>query len=131
MILEPMDSDERDLATLPFQHLVENMLLEISLSNKEWISNNYSYVLDLHRSLYKWSEYYDRNEKKGLAVTYGAFPNQNNIPSHAKDLKLSVDIDDSELFELYSDVVGKDLNDNLVNRDFVEFCEFETITSQM
>ena len=130
MILEPIDSDERDLATLPFQHLVENMLLEISLGNKEWISNNYSYVLDLHKSLCKWSEYYDRNEKKGLAITYGAFPNQNNLPSHAKDLKLSLDIDDSELFELYSDAVGKDLNDNLVNRDFAELCEFETITSQ-
>lgn len=56
-ILAPLDSNERDIAELPFKHLVECMLLEISQQDKEWVTNNSDYIVSLHSSLSGWTEY--------------------------------------------------------------------------
>lgn len=73
-ILEPVDPEERDLGEQPFVHLVENMLLEISLQDSDWMKANAEYVLALHQSLHDWRSYYDRNKKKVLFSSMARFP---------------------------------------------------------
>lgn len=127
-VLSPLSSKECDITLLPFKHLVENMLLEISLNNEEWIEENYSYILSLHSTLSGWTEYYDKNKNEGFAVTYGAFPNKNNAPCLVDDLKYGVDIPE-ELKDLYREVVGEDLHDMLVQEDFVPYYDFDMLSA--
>lgn len=128
-VLPALDADERDIAQLPFKHLVENMLLEISLQTNQWVKTNYNYILQLHQSICNWSEYYDRNNKKGFAITYGAFPNKMYEPCRAEDLKYGLNLLD-ELMTMYQSVLGQDLKSSLINEDFHSFCEFETLSDE-
>jgi hypothetical protein len=122
------DADERDIAMLPFKHLVENMLLEIATRDNQWVEANYDYVVSLHAQLCNWSEYYDKNNKKGFAVTYGAYPNKLNEPSKLESLKRGLNIPEV-LVNLYQSVMGRDLCKILVNEDFSSFCEFQTLSA--
>lgn len=128
-ILQPIDSNERDIADLPFKHLVENLFLEISVNSSEWVYSNMDYILSLHSVLSSWAEYYNRNNGDGLCVKYGAFPNRNGNPTIARELKKGVDISD-DLASLYTEVLNLDLNERLVEERFEQFYEFETITSK-
>lgn len=128
-ILAPNDSNERDIAELPFKHLVECMLLEISQQNIEWVANNIEYIVSLHSSLSGWAEYYNRNNHEGLCLKYGAFPNRNGYPSLARDLENGIDIPD-ELSTLYQEVMGKDLNDRMVDNRFEAFCDFMDLSAK-
>ena len=128
-LLVAIDADERDISQLPFKHLVENMLLEISLQTSEWVETNYDYILKLHESIHQWNEYYDRNNKKGFAITYGAFPNKMNELCRAEDLSYGNNID-KQLMSLYKTVFGTDLEKSLVNDDFHSFCEFQTLSNE-
>lgn len=128
-LLPALDSNERDIAELPFKHLVENMLLEISQHNSEWIEENMNYILDFHSSLSQWSEYYNRNNKDGLCVKYGAFPNRNGQSCLSKDLERGVDIP-MELSKLYSEVMNADLNERLIDERFASFCEFPDLSGK-
>ena len=128
-ILAAIDSEERDIAQLPFKHLVENMLLEISLQTAEWVESNYDYILKLHESICNWNEYYDRNNKKGFAITYGAFPNKLNEPCRADELKYGLNLDE-QLTPLYKTALGVDLKASLVNDDFHTFYEFQTLSNE-
>jgi hypothetical protein len=127
-VLSPLDSDERDIAQLPFQHLVENMLLEISCQDAAWMETNANYVFELHSALSAWSEYYNRNDKKGLATTYGAYPNRVNQPNTVSSLKYCLD-DLTELKPLYKAVLNVDIDEVLVNEEYQDFCEFTKITA--
>lgn len=128
-LLPALDSNERDVAELPFKHLVENMLLEISQHDSEWTEANMEYILDLHSNLSKWSDYYNRNNQDGLCVKYGAFPNRNGEPCLSKDLERGVDIPD-ELASLYKEVMNADLNDRLVDERFESFCDFSDLSGK-
>ena len=129
-ILAPLSSDERDITELPFKHLVENMLLKISLMDSENVQENYEYILNLHQNLSSWSSYYDSNNAKGYAIEYGAFPNQLYIPCKASDLKVATDISDEKLASLYNNIFNIDIKDELVCEDFNTFCAFEQIDSK-
>lgn len=129
-ILAPLSSDERDITELPFKHLVENMLLEISLMDSENVKENYDYILNLHRNLSSWSSYYDHNNSKGYAIEYGAFPNQLYIPCKVSDLKVATDISNEKLIRLYNNIFDVDIKDELVCEDFNSFCTFEQIDSK-
>ena len=128
-ILAPLDSNEKDLAELPFKHLVECMLLEISQHDDEWVANNIEYILSLHSSLSGWIEYYNRNNHDGLCIKYGAYPNRNGRPSLVRDLEKGIDIPD-ELSTLYQEVMGKDLNDRMVDNRFEAFCDFVELSAK-
>lgn len=127
-VLPPLDSNERDIAQLPFKHLVENLLLEISMKDAAWISNKKEYIYSFHNMIHTWNEYFDRNNpsKEGLAVRYGAFYNMHNVPCATKELKQGINIPD-ELFELYQSVFDKDLKDTLVDAEYVSFFDFPKI----
>lgn len=122
-LLSQIDSNERDIAELPFKHLVENMLLEISQRDSEWTEAHMEYILDLHSNLSSWPEYYNRNTKDGLCVKYGAFTNRNGKPCLYRNLEKGVDIPE-ELASLYKEVMNADLNDRLVDERFESFCDF-------
>lgn len=128
IILHPVNSEEGDIANLPFQHLVQNLLLEISLKDAEWVEENSDYVYALHQTLSGWADYYNKNDKKGFAKEFGAFPNLYNNPSMAGDLSAAIDLPD-ELFNLYEKVMGEDLKESIVNPDYVSFCEFPELTA--
>ena len=85
----PEDKEEYDIAQLPFQHLVENMLLEISMKNNEWVLENKDYIHSLHDALQNWNNYFDSKtpSKDCFASKYGAYPNMHYVPCMAKDLK--------------------------------------------
>lgn len=128
-ILAPLDSNERDIAELPFKHLVECMLLEISQQDKEWVTNNSDYIVSLHSSLSGWTEYYNRSNHDGLCIKYGAFPNRNGYPSLVRDLEKGIDIP-NELLTLYQEVMGKDLNDRMIDDRFEAFCDFVELSAK-
>lgn len=128
-MMAPLDSNERDIAELPFKHLVECMLLEISQQDKEWITNNSDYIISLHSSLSEWTEYYNRNNHDGLCIKYGAFPNRNGCPSMVRNLEKGIDIPD-ELSVLYQEVMENDLNDRLVDNRFESFCDFNNLSAK-
>lgn len=125
-VLEPLDSDEHDIAALPFKHLIKNLLLEISTKDAEWVDANKEYVRSLHQSLAKWAEYYNRNDKKGFAKDFACFPNMLMQPTLAAELRSAKDIP-AELFGLYEAIVNVNLRDTLVDTDFAEFCEFTSV----
>ena len=127
--LLPLDSNEKDIAELPFKHLVECMLLEISQKDPDWVISNMDYVVSLHSTLSNWTEYYNRNTKDGLCVKYGAFPNRNSQPCIARDLEKGVEIPD-ELAQLYKEVIGKDLNERLVDYQFEPFFDFVNLSAK-
>lgn len=128
-VLSPLDSNERDIAELPFKHLIECMLLEISQKKAEWVKDNMEYIISLHSVLSNWQEYYNRNNRDGLCIKYGAFPNRNGTPSMVCDLKKSTDIPE-ELSHLYQEVIGDDLNDSLVDNQFENFYDFVELSSK-
>ena len=128
-IMAPLDSNERDIAELPFKHLVECMLLEISQHDEVWVTNNIDYIVSLHSSISEWTEYYNRNNRDGLCIKYGAFPNRNGCPSMVRNLEKGIDIPD-ELSVLYQDVMENDLNDRLVDNRFESFCDFDELTAK-
>lgn len=128
-ILPHLDSNERDVAALPFKHLVECILLEISQKDSEWVAENIDYVLALHSSLCSWTEYYNQNTKDGLSTKYGAYPNRNLQPCMSRDLKRGIDIP-SELANLYEEVLNKDLNDSLVDERFEMMFDFSKLTAK-
>ncbi len=128
-ILVPLDSNERDIAELPFKHLVECMLLEVSQHDEVWVTNNIDYIVSLHSSLSEWTEYYNRNNHDGLCTKYGAFPNRNGYPSLVRDLERGIDIPE-ELSILYQEVMGKDLNDKMVDNRFEAFCDFVELSAK-
>ena len=125
-VLPALDSDEKDIAPLPFKHLIENLLLEISTKDSDWVNQNANYIHALHQSMAKWSEYYNRNDRKGLALDYACFPNMLSTPSLAKDLRSAEDIPE-EIFDLYATVMGVDLRDSLVLQDYSVFYEFPRV----
>lgn len=128
VILSPVDADEGDIADLPFQHLIQNLLLEISLKDADWVENNSDYVYALHQSLSGWAAYYNKNDKKGFVKDFGAFPNIYNSPSKAEDLSAGSDIPE-ELFALYEKVKGKDLKESIVNPHYIPFFDFPELTA--
>lgn len=128
-VLVPLDSSERDIAELPFKHLVECMLLEISQNDTEWITANMDYIVSIHSVLSNWAEYYNRNNHDGLCVKYGAFPNRNASSCVVRDLEKGIDIP-NELSVLYQDVIGKDLNDRLVDNQFEPFYDFVELSAK-
>lgn len=128
-ILSPLDSNERDIAELPFKHLIECMLLEISQNDSAWVRDNMNYIVSLHNILSGWSEYYNRNSHDGLCVKYGAFPNRNASPCVVRDLQKGIDIPD-ELSLLYQGVMGKDLNDRLVDNQFESYYDFVELSAK-
>lgn len=126
--LAPLSSDERDLTELPFQYLIENLLLEISQKNSDWVRENMKYVHSLHECLSSWTQYYSRDSKDGYAKKYGAYPNTLLNPSMAGELKKGVKIPD-ELIDFYQAIIGKNLKESLIHDDFSCFCEFEEINA--
>jgi len=128
-ILPPLDNNEKEIAELPFKHLVECMLLEISQKDSDWATSNMDYVVSLHSVLSNWTEYYNRNTKDGLCVKYGAFPNRNGRPCIVRDLEKGVEIPD-ELAHLYQDVMSRDLNERLVDDRFESFFDFDTLSAK-
>lgn len=128
-ILTPLDNNEKEIAELPFKHLVECMLLEISQKDSDWVTSNMDYVVSLHSVLSKWSEYYNRNTQDGLCVKYGAFPNRNGRPCIVRDLEKGVEIPD-ELAHLYQEVMGEDLNERLVDDQFEQFFDFAGLSAK-
>lgn len=128
-LLPPLDSNERDVAELPFKHLVENILLEISQQDSTWVESHIEYILALHSRLSNWAEYYNRNTQDGLCVKYGAFPNRNGKPCLAKDLEKGVDIPE-ELSCLYQEVMGGDLNERLVDVRFESFYDYPELSGK-
>lgn len=128
-LLPPLDRNERDIAELPFKHLVENMLLEISQQDSTWIESHIEYILALHSKLSNWAEYYNRNNQDGICVKYGAFPNRNGKPCLTRDLEKGVDIPE-ELSCLYQDVMGGNLKERLVDERFESFCEFPELSGK-
>lgn len=127
--LPPLDSNEREIAELPFKHLVECMLLEISQKDSEWVSENMDYVVSLHSALSSWPEYYNRNNKEGLCTKYGAFPNRNGEPCTSRDLEKGEENLD-QLDQLYQDVMEKNLNSRLLDQRFESFCDFPALTAK-
>ena len=130
-VLSPIDSDERDIAQLPFKHLAENMLLEISTASATWVSEHKDYVHDLHQALHTWNEYFDRNnpDKEGLATRYGAYPNSYLTPCRASELKQGEGIPD-DLFGLYQAVFNKDLKESLIHEDYYSFWSFPVLQAK-
>lgn len=128
-LLSPLDSNERDIAELPFKHLVENTLLEISQQNSTWVESHIDYILDLHSRLSNWAEYYNRNNQDGLCVKYGALPNRNGKPCLARDLEKGDDIQE-DLSCLYQEVMESDLNERLVDERFESFCDFPELSGK-
>lgn len=128
-VLDPLDNNERDLGELPFKHLVECMLLEISINKSEWVKSNMDYIYSLHSSLSKWSEYYNRNSQDGFCIKYGAFPNRNGNPTLVRELEKGIDVPD-ELSMLYQEVIGKDINDRLVDAKFESFYDFKELSAK-
>lgn len=122
-VLPAIDAEEKDIARRPFRDLVENLLLEISTKDEEWIISNSNYIFSLHQSLSKWAEYYSRNDDKGLAVDYACFPNMLSQPSMARNLRKGADIPE-KLFDLYQSVMDNDLRSTLVSPDYSDFYEF-------
>ena len=127
VILSPVDTEEGDIAYLPFNHVVKNILLEISLKDSEWVEIHSDYIYAIHHTLSVWTEYYNKNDKKGFAKEFGIFPNIYNTPSMANDLSAAIEIPD-DLFNLYEKVIGKDLKESIVNPKYVSFCEFPELT---
>jgi len=124
--LPALNSDERDLTEIPFQHLTENICLEISLGNQEWVGQNIAYIHALHEALHEWVYYRGNDRNDGLAHKYAIFPNQLNEPMLASDLKIGNEIPD-ELMNLYQTVLGIDLRTRLVNNDFTGFIAIESL----
>lgn len=125
-VLAPLDPEEVEIAKIPFKHLVENLLLEISSQSREWVMEHKDYIYSLHLSLSTWSEYYNCNDRKGLAMNYACFPNRLNEPVLARKLRSGVGITE-RLFEFYKKVIGKELDGSLLAAGFEGFCEFETV----
>lgn len=123
-ILDRLTDDESDIAALPFKHLVENLLLEISLQDAKWMAENADFVHAFHDALSEWSVYYSPSEKKGLALDYAAFPDMAGNPCMAKYLQHGRNIPD-ELFSIYEAVMGQPLQEELVDPAYASFCEFE------
>jgi hypothetical protein len=126
--LPATDSEERDIAQLPFKHLVENMLLEIAGKDATWMETNATYVFELHSALSSWIEYYNPTNHKGLAKIYGAYPNRQNKPCAVSELKYCQD-DLSELTPLYKSVLEKDIDTVLVQEEYQNFCDFAKATA--
>lgn len=129
-VLPALDSEEKDLAPLPFKHLVENLLFDISTKDSDWVTENSDFIYALHSSLYKWAEFYNRNDKKGMATDYACFPNMLNQPSLAKELRNGSDIPE-EMFEFYNKVNGKDLRSTLVSPEYGDFYEFTKVDANV
>lgn len=127
-VLPPLDSEEVNLADTPLKHLVENLLLNISQQDSEWISSHSSYVYELHSTLSTWAEYYNRNTKSGYATKYAVFPNMLFQPSLASYLNKGLDID-SELMDLYESIMKSDLREQLVSPEYADFCEFTPMSA--
>ena len=127
--LQALDSEEREFSLLPFKHLVENLFFEISTKDVNWMVSNHDYIYDLHKSLSSWSEYYNRNDKKGIAMNYACFPNMLNQPSLATELRNGKAIPE-KLFELYNQVMAKDLRSTLVSPEFGDFSDFVSVDAQ-
>lgn len=128
-VLPCLDSNERDVAELPFKHLVECMLLEISQKDSDWVKTNIEYITSLHSELRSWTEYYNRNTKDGLCTKYGAFPNRNAQPCMARELEKGIDIPEA-LAGLYTDVMGISLNERLVDERFEDLYDFSNLTAK-
>lgn len=128
-LLPPLDSNERDVAELPFKHLVENILLEISQQDSTWVESHIEYILALHSRLSNWAEYYNHNNQDGLCVKYGALLNRKGKPCLARELEKGVDIPE-ELSCLYQEVMGCDLNERLVDKRFEPFCDFPELSGK-
>lgn len=129
-ILPPLDSDEKDISELPFKHLVENILLEISMMGAAEIIENIDYVYSIHKALSPWGVYYDRNNNDGYAVKYGAFPNQMYNPCKVSELKKAVSIP-PEMAELYNSVFGINIKEELVDDRFADFYDFEILDADL
>lgn len=124
--LPPIDSEERDLTELPFQHLVENLCLEISGKDSEWIRLNREYILSLHKALSKWAFYYSAERKEGLVYKYAIFPNKLNQPTLASEVYVGRDIPEI-LLDLHQTVLGKDLRSDLIDDEFSDFCPIKEL----
>lgn len=128
-ILPPLDSNEREIAELPFKHLVESMMLEISQRDSEWVVSNMDYLVELHSALANWAEYYNKNNGEGLCVKYGAFPNRNGVPCVVRDLEKGENIP-AELAEIHDVVLNGDLNERLVDERFETFYDFKPLSAK-
>lgn len=126
VVLPALDSEERDLTELPFQHLVENLCLEISSGDSTWMVANREYVYRLHEALNKWVFYYGNDRTDGVANRYAILPNQLNEPRLLADLKFGKDIP-SKLMDLYEAVLDTDLRGRLVANDFSDFISIPTL----
>lgn len=128
IMLEKLDPNEYDLSERPFEHLIENVLLDISFKDKEWLITNRDFLFDLLSGLSYWSEFYNKNNGEGMVKRYKVFPNKSGYLCKAEELYKG-DID-QRLMELNLYILEKDLNDELVDSDFDGLYDFKEIKAE-
>ena len=124
-ILSPLSDAEESFHSRPFRDLLENLMLEISLKDSEWVKENVDFLLSIHSSLKDSSLYFSKTEGEGLATRYAIFPNRLGEPYLMKDLKHGEDLD--EIIPFYNSALKTDLNESLIDPEFAEF--FQKITN--
>lgn len=122
-LLQPLDSQEKQIYKLPFKHLAENMLLHISMQDSSWVEENDDFVLALHTALAPWPEYFNRNNGEGIGTKYRAVPNRLGEVYLVKDMMRGEGITE-DLESLYREVIGEDINYQLVDSRYEEFFDF-------
>lgn len=129
-ILKPISDDEPNISYLPFKHVVENLLLEISQMTPTQMEEQVEFMLDFHSAICGWNEYFDKDRKEGYVAKYAIFPNQVYEPCLYSDLRAGKELPE-DLIKLYKSVFGKDLRKELVDDRFVSFVPFETLDAKM
>jgi len=121
------EEESLDLYRTAYNYLWEDTLLWISMRDKQWLDDA-AHIDILLRILTLYKEM--TKEVRDEAFTkYAVFPNRNKEMCLLKDLK-TCKLDDDDLYKLYKDVTGTDLNELWVMPDFADMADFDAHTGK-
>lgn len=113
-IIPSLTADE-NLYELAFNCIVENMLMNISFKEKDWVENNFNDLSIIHEYLSQSRSHIDIIKK------YGFFPSDNYLLHIPNELKVEKNIP-NELKEIYNKVfLDKTIQECLVHKDIANY----------
>lgn len=119
------EDENLDLYNTAYLYLWEDTLLWLSMRDEIWLSVESNFVL-LSQILELLSQMGDRF-RTDMYARYAIFPNRNKCMCSLSDLSVC-DVVDEGLFDLYTMVVGTDLNDQLVWAELEKLANFKKKT---
>jgi hypothetical protein len=124
IIMSKLSSEEKELYDVAFDCIVENLLLQISMKDVEWVKTNYEELRSLVEKVSVIADY-----KKNLIEKYAIFPNQLMEIHLSKELFQNIDIPE-DFDVIYKQAFNKELKKILVDDSFRGFIEFEEKTGK-